>query len=275
MANETETGGLFLFDFDGVVCDSCDECTVSALKTCQKLGVLQDSDAPEYPPTWLFDKMRKIRPAVEVGWQIPVLLSVLFEQHQRGEESSSGPVVENIISNHETLVQEWLDHWKLTDKAMIDMFGGVRDAWIKEDLTSWLDINAFYPGVPEALSACKGEGILVTTKQQRFAIALCRHAGVDEKALPDDRIYGLGMYKTKADVIADRMMAGGYAPDETRFFEDRWPTLVKCLHDERLDGVRFYLCAWGYVTPGELELARTEHRVEVIGLDDFCKIVML
>ena len=124
MANETETGGLFLFDFDGVVCDSCDECTVSALKTCQKLGVLQDSDAPEYPPTWLFDKMREIRPAIEVGWQIPVLLSVLFEQHQRGEESSSGPVGEHILSNHERLVQEWLDHWKLTDKAMIDMFGG-------------------------------------------------------------------------------------------------------------------------------------------------------
>jgi hypothetical protein len=95
---------------------------------------------------------------------------------------------------------------------------------------------------------------------------------VDDKALPDDDIYGLGMYKSKGDVIAERMTSGSYSPDETRFFEDGWPTLAKCVTDERLHGVHFYLCAWGYVTPHELELAKAEPRVEV-ELDDFCKLV--
>ena len=77
-SNAPNEGGLYLFDFDGVVCDSCDECTVSALRTIRRLGALDQpmDTVPDYPPQWLFDKMREIRPAIEVGWQIPVLLSV-------------------------------------------------------------------------------------------------------------------------------------------------------------------------------------------------------
>ena len=98
-------------------------------------------------------------------------------------------------------------------------------------------------------------------------------SGVTEAALPDEGIFGLGMYKKKADVIVDRMEAGGYGSDATHFFEDRWPTLAKCLADDRLEGVKLYLCSWGYVTDAERALAEAEPRVEVIGLDDFASIV--
>ena len=270
--------GLYLFDFDGVVCDSCDECTVSALRTIRRLGALDQplDTVPDHPPTWLFDKMREIRPAIEVGWQIPVLLSVFLNQQYSHEQSggqTAAMSVEEIIANYESLVDEWLGKYDKTDRDMIDTFGSIRDDWIATDLTSWLNINTFYPGVAEAMNHCKGEGVLVTTKQQRFAIALCRHAGVTETALPDEDILGLGMYKKKADVIVDRMEAGGYGSDATHFFEDRWPTLAKCLVDDRLEGVKLYLCSWGYVTDAERALAEAEPRVEVIGLDDFASIV--
>jgi len=267
--------GIFLFDFDGVVCDSCDECTVSALRTCEELGVLPPDVAVAAPPPWLFNRMREIRPAIEVGWQIPVLLAVFLDQKNKSERPG-GPAamtVAEILENYESLVQNSLDAWGKDARNLIDAFGGVRDAWIADDLGSWLDINAFYPGVPAALESCRGEIVLVTTKQQRFAVALCRHAGVGPAALPDGRIYGLGMYGSKADVVADRMEQGGHAAEDTHFFEDRWPTLAKCLKDERLSGVRFYLCSWGYCTPAELELANAEPRVDVIDLEDFATIV--
>jgi phosphoglycolate phosphatase-like HAD superfamily hydrolase len=270
--------GLYLFDFDGVVCDSCDECTVSALRTVRRLGALDQpmDTVPDHPPRWLFDNMRAIRPAIEVGWQIPVLLSVFLDQRHAQEHTADGPAampVDDIVANYEELVDGWLAKYGKTEADMIDAFGTVRDDWIATDLDSWLDINAFYPGVAESINNCKGEGVLVTTKQQRFAIALCRHAGVNEAALADEDIYGLGMYKKKADVIVDRMEAGGYSSDATHFFEDRWPTLAKCLADDRLEGVRLYLCSWGYVTDAERALAAAEPRVEVIGLDDFASIV--
>jgi hypothetical protein len=277
---DTSKNGLFLFDFDGVVCNSCDECTVSAWRTLKTLKVLMmddnddDDSPPEYPPEWLFEKMREIRPAIEVGWQIPVLLSVFWEQQQQQRKKDTSILsVPEIIANYERLVDDWLSSRNLTDRDMIDTFGGVRDKWIEEDLKSWLDINTFYEKVPESLNNCRGKSVLVTTKQQRFAIALCRHAGVTPESLPDDLIYGLGQYKNKADVIVDQMATTKIDHEDTYFFEDRWPTLAKCLKDERLDGVRLHLCAWGYVTKGELALAEAEPRVTVLGLDDFASLV--
>lgn len=279
VGSDMDNKSLFLFDFDGVVCDSCDECTVSALRTLKTLKALDEekNDSPptlEYPPDWLFKKMREIRPAIEVGWQIPVLLSVFLEQQRKQEKDGITMMsVAETIANYEKLVKEWLLRRKLKEENMVDTFGGVRDKWIGEDLNSWLEINKFYPKVPNSLNNCQGKSVLVTTKQQRFAIALCRHAGVTKESLPDDLIYGLGQYKKKSDVIVDQMTSGGYLPQQTYFFEDRWPTIAKCLKDDRLEGVRLHLCSWGYVTKQELALAQAEPRVTVLGLDAFATIV--
>lgn len=262
---------LFLFDFDGVVCDSCDECTVSAWRTCKILNAItEDGDAP---PQWLFEKMREIRPAIEVGWQIPVLLSVFLEQKASATSDSPAMTVPEIIQNYEALVHNWLKVHNLKDIDMINAFGQVRDDWISNDLNSWLDINTFYNGISQGITDCRGEAVLVTTKQHRFATALVRHAGVEEHSMGDDSIYGLGMYKSKSDVIVDRAQAGGFDNENIHFFEDRWPTLAKCLSDDRLENVNFYLCAWGYCTEEELNLAENEPRVEILKLDEFVKVV--
>lgn len=249
------------------------QCTVSAWRTCKILNAIASDDGDQHPPQWLFDKMREIRPAIEVGWQIPVLLSVFLEQKAGATPTSPAMTVAEIIQNYEALVEEWLGAKGLTEKDMINTFGQVRDDWIANDLSSWLDINTFYDGISKGISECAGEAVLVTTKQHRFATALVRHAGVEEHAMPDDSIYGLGMYKSKADVIVDRIQKGGYDARSTHFFEDRWPTIAKCLKDERLGGVNLYLCAWGYCTQEELELAESEPRVKVLKLDEFPSVV--
>jgi len=263
-----------------VICDSCDECTIAALRTVRSLGVLDDDEeaileGTESPPRWLLEEMREIRPAIEVGWQIPVMLAVLLNQKKGGEggAKSAGVTTEEVITNYESLVSSTLGRWGKTDRDMIEAFGGVRDRWMADDLQSWLEANSFYPGIPEGVSSCRGEAAVVTTKQQRFAIALMRHAGVEGGNLPDSDIYGLGMYKAKSDVIVDRMKEGKYSPQDTHFFEDRWPTLAKCLKDDRLEGVRFYLCDWGYVAPHERELAKAEERVEILPLNRFGDVV--
>lgn len=219
--------------------------------------------------------MREIRPAIEIGWQIPVLLSVFLDQQHASTPENPAMEIPEILSNYESLVETWLAQHNLTDSDMIHTFGKVRDDWIANDLSSWLDINVFYDGIAKCISECTGETVLVTTKQQRFATALVRHAGVSENSMPDESIYGLGMYKSKADVIADRMIQRKIAPENTHFFEDRWPTIAKCLEDERLDGVKFYLCSWGYCTKEELKLANKESsRVKVLSLGDFSSVVV-
>ena len=50
---------------------------------------------------------------------------------------------------------------------LVELFGNVRDAWIAEDLPSWLDANGIYPGIPDGLAAAqqRDELYIVTTKQ--------------------------------------------------------------------------------------------------------------
>ena len=273
MTSDSTNHNLYLFDFDGVVCDSCDECTVSAWRTCKNLNAIPSEfdTTADTPPQWLFGKMREIRPAIEVGWQIPVLLSVFLDQQAKSSPSNPSLSVPEVLDKYEQLVEEWLTKYNLTEQDMIDTFGQVRDDWIAQDMESWLEINTFYKGISQAINECNGETVLVTTKQQRFATALVRHAGVTDASMPDDSIYGLGMYKSKADVIVDRMEQGGYTT--AHFFEDRYPTIAKALHDDRLENVMFYLCSWGYVTEKELQLASKEPRVKVIGLDNFASVV--
>ena len=217
--------------------------------------------------------MREIRPAIEVGWQIPVLLSVFLEQKANAATGVPAMSVPEIIQNYETLVDKWLREHNLKDEDMIQTFGQVRDDWISKDLNSWLDINTFYPGISEGITDCRGKTVLVTTKQHRFATALVRHAGIGDHAMPNESIYGLGMYKSKSDVIFDSIQSGGFNSINTHFFEDRWPTIDKCLKDDRLGKVKFYLCSWGYCTKEELDLAESEPRVEVLALDEFVNVV--
>ena len=265
---------LFLFDFDGVLCDSCDECTVSAWRTCKILNAIPkdfDTTAHDGPHQWLSEKMREIRPAIEVGWQIPVLLSVFLEQQVNSSPSNPALGVPEVLEKYEELVEAWLKKYELSEQDMINTFGQVRDDWIAQDIDSWLEINTFYKGISKAINECTGETVLVTTKQQRFATALVRHAGISNDSMPDDNVYGLGMYKSKGDVIADRMQQGGY--ESAHFFEDRYPTIQKALKDDRLKHVQFYLCSWGYCTEKELQLASEEPRVKVLKLDDFVSAV--
>lgn len=133
MRMTSDSNNLFLFDFDGVVCDSCDECTVSAWRTCRMLNAIPNNDfdtTQDMPPQWLFEKMREIRPAIEVGWQIPVLLSVFLDQQLKSSPSSPAMSVQEVLENYEQLVEDWLKKYKLTDKDMIQTFGKVRDDWI-------------------------------------------------------------------------------------------------------------------------------------------------
>jgi hypothetical protein len=154
--HDSTTKRLFLFDFDGVVCDSCDECTVSAWRTCRMLNAippdfLGTSSQEDTPPQWLFEKMREIRPAIEVGWQIPVLLSVLLDQQANSSPSNPPMSVPEVLETYEQLVEEWLKKYKLTEKDMVNTFGKIRDDWISDDLRSWLEINTFYKGISKAI----------------------------------------------------------------------------------------------------------------------------
>lgn len=267
-----KSGDVFCFDFDGVVVDSCEECTESALRTLRALFPTMAWPNSPAPPA-LAEEMRTLRPYIETGWEIPVMLRL---RHEAAQGDESIPAVASLLAGApplRELVDASLERWGVESDEFVRGFGEARDKWMANDLSSWLQINPFYEGVPEALTACAGTAHIITTKQKRFAVALVRHAGVGEGAVPDGHIHGMGEYKSKADVIAQLLDEAGEGAT-AHFFEDRWPTLVKCAADLRLEGrVKLYLCDWGYVQASEIEAAHAEPKVDVISRADFTAIV--
>eukprot|EP00547_Thalassionema_nitzschioides_P002278 CAMPEP_0194223056 /NCGR_PEP_ID=MMETSP0156-20130528/34214_1 /TAXON_ID=33649 /ORGANISM="Thalassionema nitzschioides, Strain L26-B" /LENGTH=118 /DNA_ID=CAMNT_0038954061 /DNA_START=26 /DNA_END=378 /DNA_ORIENTATION=+ len=113
-SKEISDNRLICLDFDGVVVDSCDETTLSSLKACKKLGVLgNDEFSSDQPPKWLMERMRRIRPAIYVGWQIPVLFGALVDQKKIEEEKQGGKAMsdEEILGNYESVIETYLEKW--------------------------------------------------------------------------------------------------------------------------------------------------------------------
>uniref|UniRef100_A0A7S1IZE5 Uncharacterized protein n=1 Tax=Eutreptiella gymnastica TaxID=73025 RepID=A0A7S1IZE5_9EUGL len=140
------------------------------------------------------------------------------------------------------------------------------------DLEGWLATNHLYAGTAEALLVASQAApvFVITTKQQHFAQALLRNAGV---TLPDDRVYGLGMYKDKLEVLLDLLGRPEYAGHVVHFVEDRYPTL-EAVH-EPLKGrpVQCHLATWGYNTEEVRQLAATHGHVALLGLEAFCAML--
>ncbi|CAB1111564.1 unnamed protein product [Ectocarpus sp. CCAP 1310/34] len=265
---------VFAFDFDGVICNSQGESSRSGFRALRVLwpeiaaelrtkdGGQKDSDDA---PAWILDKMKELRPIVETGYENILLVRLLIEERlglpvlypSEGLLDSWGPEARDALALRYGLGRE----------ELVDAFGSARDEWMEVDFQGWLGANKFYEGIPEAISACTGEVYVITTKQTRFASALLEHAGIK---VPLDRIFGLGT-GPKASVLAQ--LQTKHSGCTLVFLEDRVETLEAVCADSKLDGVRLYLCDWGFNTVAQRARGESNDRITVVGTGDIAGLL--
>lgn len=263
---------LYALDFDGVLCDSCGESSISALKAAKSrwpglFDGIVGSDLEE----WILDQMRTVRPVVETGYENVLLVRLLLEIRVRSIRKSSvaeGLTIEGILDNWPKIKPIILEAWAENRDALIDLFGKIRDEWIENDLATWIGANRFYPGVPDALKFASSRLHIVTTKQSRFASVLLQElAGV---SIPPERIYGLGT-GPKVEVLKRLQKKPEHQGLKLHFVEDRIATLKNVIKEPELDGWNLYLANWGYNTQKEREEAASISRIQVLELSEFSK----
>lgn len=263
-------GDLYALDFDGVLCDSCGESSLSAVKAARVrwpgLFVGVDSALEE----WIVDQMHIVRPVVETGYENLLLVRLLLETKMPSIRKSSvaeGLTVDGILESWGKIKPVIMEAWDEGDKdALIDLFGKVRDDWINNDLTTWIGANRFYPGVSDALKFASSKIYIVTTKQGRFAEALLREiAGV---IIPPERIYALGS-GPKVEVLKLLQNKPEHQGLKLHFVEDRLATLKNVIKEPELDKWNLYLSNWGYNTEKERAEAESIPRIQVIELSTF------
>ncbi|KAL9430197.1 hypothetical protein AB3S75_025558 [Citrus x aurantiifolia] len=262
---------LYALDFDGVLCDSCGESSLSAVKAAKVRwpGLFDPVDS--VIEDWIVDQMHILRPVVETGYENLLLVRLLLEIRMpsiRKSSVSEGLTVEGILENWSKIKPVIMEDWSENRDALVDLFGKVRDEWMDKDLTTWIGANRFYPGIPDALKFASSRIYIVTTKQSRFADALLRElAGV---TIPPDRIYGLGT-GPKVEVLKQLQKKPELQGMTLHFVEDRLATLKNVIREPELDGWNLYLGDWGYNTQKEREEAASIPRIQLLQLSDFSR----
>lgn len=245
---------VIALDFDGVICDGLIEYFQTAWRTyCQ---IWQPSLTT--PPTDLAASFYRLRPVIETGWEMPVLIRALV----------LGITDARILHDWAGIAAQLLSETALTAADIGKKLDQIRDEWIATDLASWLSLHQFYPGVVEkvrSLIASPVEAVIVTTKEGRFVSQLLQQQGVQ---MPEESIIGKESQRPKPQILRELM-----GRTETQrglwFVEDRLKTLQLVQQQPDLDIVKLYLADWGYNTPSERETAHYDPRIQLLSLSQF------
>ncbi|PZV13140.1 MAG: haloacid dehalogenase [Leptolyngbya sp.] len=245
---------ILALDFDGVVCDGLREYFQSAWKAYVEVFKPRDLT----PPEGLAERFYPLRPVVETGWEMPLVLYGLL----------GGVSEQTILAGWPELVPELLAQAGVEKAPLAEAMDGVRDRWIQADLADWLSYQRFYPGVIDRLGQAIAAGVelvIISTKEGRFIQQLLAQGGV---ALPADRILGKEVKRPKYETL--RQIKTAHPSAALWFVEDRVKALRSVQQQPDLGEIKLFLADWGYNTQSDRALVSPGSGFQGLTLAQFC-----
>ena len=248
---------ILALDFDGVVCDGLIEYFQTAWRTYCQIW----SPTNLTPPDDLAAQFYRLRPVVETGWEMPVLLRALM----------LGVPEAKILQDWQAIARPLLRENNLNPAEIALQVDQIRDEWIATDLDDWLGKHRFYPGVIEKIKSLLASSLqvtIVTTKEGRFVHQLLQQQGIN---LRDEWIIGKEVQQPKHQTL--RQLLETYSSNVVRiwFVEDRLKTLESIQQQSDLNEVRLYLADWGYNTLQMRESILHNPRIRLLSLSQFAQ----
>ncbi len=249
---------VLALDFDGVLCDGLLEYFQTAWRTYYHLWTPSHAVTSEE----IAEQFYQLRPVVETGWEMPVLIQAILLEI---------PAVK-IFDDWPAIAQQILLESKLQAVEVAAALDQERDQWIATDLSGWLALHRFYPGVIARLKqflATAVQPVIVTTKEGRFVEQLLQQQGIE---LASNQIFGKEVQRPKHQILRELLAAAAYQlqdASELWFIEDRLKTLQSVQKQPDLTGVQLYLADWGYNTAVDRSLATQNPRIQLLSLAQF------
>jgi phosphoglycolate phosphatase-like HAD superfamily hydrolase len=229
---------IYALDFDGVICDSAVETGMTGWKAATKLW----NDMPEAAPPEMIERFRSVRPIIETGYEAILAMRLLF----------LGETTDTIFTHFGEKTHGLMSEATVSIDDLKKLFGETRDLWIAQDLDDWVGRNPLFEGVATKLQKL-GQlcpWYVVTTKQERFVKQILQANAIE---LANERIFGLDRKLSKVDVLSSLLESH---PGKTiHFVEDRLPTLLNVLKQDRLSSIDLSFALWGYNTGEDKALA--------------------
>jgi phosphoglycolate phosphatase-like HAD superfamily hydrolase len=249
---------ILALDFDGTICDGMAEYWQTAWRTYTQVWQLDRIE----PPAGMAEKFRELRPLIEVGWEMPVLIRAI----------GLGISTDRMLSSWQRIRDRIIADSRLSGVKVSQELDRVRDNWIEQDLTSWLRLHQFYPGVVEMFKTLpdrKIQPIIITTKESRFVSQLLREQGIE---LGSEFIWGKELKRSKTDSLKQILDRGAKKSPTVWFVEDKLSTLAKVASQPELEAVKLYLADWGYNTVAERESIQQQTRIQSLSLAELATL---
>jgi phosphoglycolate phosphatase-like HAD superfamily hydrolase len=243
---------VLALDFDGVICDGLREYFVTTKEAYQQIW--PESVAESFAPSFY-----RLRPVIETGWEMPILLRALV----------LGVSEIEIVNNFQAIALQITEREGLSPQVLVNQLDGVRDQWIEHNLAAWLGLHRFYPGVIEQLGRIINSTTqlyIVTTKEGRFVKQLLQQEGID---LPAAQIIGKESKRPKYETLRILRDQQSTTQITMAFVEDRLEALLEVAEQEDLQFVDLFLADWGYNFESDRLLASQDQRIKLLSLADF------
>ncbi|MEB3227832.1 MAG: hypothetical protein VKJ27_05560 [Synechocystis sp.] len=228
---------LLALDFDGVICDGLQEYFQSTQRAYQQIW----TDAASTDLDNQAEAFYRLRPVIESGWEMPLLLRALV----------LGIEPEDIQHNWPAIAKELQEQEGIGKAQLGPALDQVRDNWIHQNLDQWLGLHRFYPGILEQLKHWLASSnpqflYIVTTKEGRFVKQLLQGQGVN---FPADHIIGKEIKQPKFATLRQLLEKHQITGDRLWFVEDLLKTLTSVAQQPELVQAQLFLADWGYNTP--------------------------
>ncbi len=254
-----------VLDFDGVVCDGLREYWQTAWRAYARCWGVDETVEPEGLET----RFRRLRPVIETGWEMPVLVAALVQ----------GVSDEAVWENWPVLVQQIAADAGKLPQDLVGQVDGERDRQIQTNLDPWLALHSFYPGVLDVITRVQDSAtdlFIVSTKEGRFIRQLLAQGGVD---LAPEQIIGKEIKQPKYQTLRDlKAQAKKAQSQEVQskdnkaslwFVEDRLPALQAVTAQSDLNEVQLFLVDWGYNIASDRQAAAADPRIQLLNLEQF------
>ena len=242
---------VFVFDVDGVIVDSTEECLVTAWNAYQNYKGLNNYiySTAEADDEYC-SHFRSIRNYVRTMDEY----LVVFRSFP-GEIDSQ--------KQFEAKVSQ-LD--EIAKKRYADQFLSARNKLKKKDMSNWIKLHCFYPKIKTILErAVSRHPFYIVTGKDRESVS-CFFKVLNIK-ISDSQIFDRDIARSKLSALQHIAQLERVKNEHIYFIDDNVTHLI----DPLREGFSVFLVSWGYGMLEHFELAR-RYKIPVVSQDDILKL---
>ena len=245
---------IVAFDFDGVLCNSTEECMITGYNAWMKYkGKNIFVQKTEDVPSDLAKYFRPLRGLVRTGGQY----FILFNSYENGRINNEADF-DDACLKYEEEISEYEKLFFLCRNILRD-----------KDVNYWLSLHSSYENVPENMKkVMKSANVYIVTGKDKDSVrTFLYHLGID---IQDSKIYDKNAARNKIGALKKVAQREDKSLAEIIFLDDN----INHLMEPKKAGCLVYMAGWGYHSKEQMELAKSKG-VPILGLKHWVKMMGL